>query len=108
MLFFFYHRLPEIIHDYNAETRGNPFNSIGQIGLANFDADWGVAVLLLGTILSLVVIVSVRVKNGRLEPGDIIGAYLVLFVAVCWILLYIVDLVYWTKLLYEVIMSRFD
>jgi hypothetical protein len=99
LFYFFYQRLPEIIENYNSETKGNQFGFIGNITLSRVDADWGVMVLLLGTLATLGVAIFIAVKRRTLPLVGKIGVALVVFALVYHLVMYFFPyLRYWPTL----------
>ena len=99
LFYFFYQRLPEIIENYNSETKGNQFGFIGNITLSRVDADWGVMVLLLGTLASLGVAIFIAIRRRTLPLVGKIGvALLVLALAYHLAMYFFPYLRYWRML----------
>ena len=82
----FWFELPKMIASYKEEMRDNPFSLLGEQFFKNIEPDWGAAVLLIGTALSLGVAIKTGIKRGlRSWPVQIgiavalvYGIYLVL------------------------------
>ena len=79
---YFWFRYPEAMENYRRQTAGNPFGSLGEVTLGNINPDWGAAVLLIGTIVSLGVAASLGVRKAVLSiPGMLaIGVFGLWFV----------------------------
>jgi hypothetical protein len=100
LFYFFYQRLPEIIENYNCETKDNQFGFIGNITLAMFDADWGVMVLLLGTLATLGIAIFIAIRRRALPLVGKTGvALLVLALAYHLLMYFFPYLRYWPTLL---------
>jgi predicted nucleic acid-binding Zn ribbon protein len=99
LFYFFYQRLPEIIDNYNRETKGNEFGPIGNIALSNVDADWGVMILLLGTLVTLGVAIFIAIRRRTLPLVGKIGVALLVLALVYHIVMYFFPyLRYWPTL----------
>lgn len=82
LFYFFYRRLPEATENYRSQTKDSVFGSIGNMTLSGVDPDWGVMVLLLGTLVTIGVVVNVGVKRRSFTMAGKVGIGLVLFAAV--------------------------
>lgn len=102
LFYFFYQRLPEIIDNYNQQTKGNEFGAIGNIALSNIDPDWGAMILLLGTVVTLGVAIFIVVKRRHLTLVGKIGvALFVLALVYQIVMLFFPYLRYWPSLFFS-------
>lgn len=53
VLIFFWVQYPELLDSYRRQMKGNAFGVVGEAVFGNLEPDWGAAVLLAGSVLSL-------------------------------------------------------
>jgi hypothetical protein len=84
LFYIFYRQLPEAIESYRSYNKDNV---IGNIALAGVDPEWGVIVLVLGTLTTIGVVVDIWIKRKFTLVGKT-GIGLVAFVAVYQIVMF--------------------
>lgn len=85
---FFYYHLPEAMDDYKRQAGNGVFGSIGQFTLSNVEPDWGAALILIGTLLSLGVAINAGVNRRPLKISVKLGIILVVLVVLWQLLLF--------------------
>lgn len=99
LFYFFYYRLPEVMDDYKHQAGDGVLGSLGQFTLSNVEPDWGAAVILIGTLLTVGVAVNAGINRRSLKVSVILGTVLLALV-VLWnvLLLFFPYLKYWRTL----------
>jgi hypothetical protein len=99
LFYFFYYRLPEVMDNYQRQAGNGVLGSVGQFTLSNVEPDWGAALILIGTLLTLGVAINAGINRRSLKISVKLGIVLLVLVVLWKVLLFFFPyLQYWPTL----------
>ena len=100
-LFYFFYRIPEIVDRYNRQAGNGLVISVGQFAFWNNEHNWGAALIIGGTMLTLAVAINSGVYRRSMVISAKLGMFFVALVLVWNLLLYFFPYLRYWRALFE-------